>query len=110
MARDASFGDGTGLDKLVTRVVEPPPKQTALEPLPPATPIAASRGEGRSPAPARSSGASTGADWTETSRTYWADKNITSSDGMFTIVVKPLKKVSFTDGGTGTLHLNFLNP
>lgn len=31
-------------------------------------------------------------------RTYWGDKTFTTSDGVFTFIVKPIKKVSFTSG------------
>lgn len=31
-------------------------------------------------------------------RTYWDDRTYTSSDGVFTFIVKPIKKVSLTSG------------
>lgn len=31
-------------------------------------------------------------------RTYWDDRTYTTSDGVFTFIVKPIKKVTFTSG------------
>jgi hypothetical protein len=48
-------------------------------------------------------------DWTETSRTYHADKLVTSSDGYFTIKFKPVNKVTLQNGTGQTMTLTFLN-
>lgn len=39
-------------------------------------------------------------------RTYWGDRTYTSSDGVFTFIVKPIKKVSLTSG----YSINFAEP
>lgn len=43
-------------------------------------------------------------------RTWWPDQTITSSDGIFTIKLKPIKKVSFTDANDALVELIFAEP
>lgn len=56
-------------------------------------------GVGRTPA----SGSGSGGEMQETSvadREYWTDETVTSTDGAFTWIVKPIKRVKLTSGGS----------
>lgn len=44
------------------------------------------------------------------SRTYWDDVTITSTDGIFTMVEKPIKSMSFTDPNDNSLVINYAEP
>lgn len=86
-----------------------------LEETAPATPIPASRGVGR-PAPGNSSssgGAGIASPLTEKAyadRTYHSAKTITSSDGIFTLVVNPAKKLIFYDANGEKVEVIFQAP
>lgn len=43
-------------------------------------------------------------------RVYWSNKTLTSSDGLFTLVIKPIKKIAMTDASAAAVDLFFANP
>lgn len=50
---------------------------------------------------------------TETSysaRTYWTDKTITSTDGLITIAIAPIKQMTFTDANNQEVKFDFKQP
>lgn len=44
------------------------------------------------------------------SRTYWADKNYTSTDGLITLVLKPIKRVSLLDANGESVLIDYKSP
>jgi hypothetical protein len=108
------IGDGIGLDKFVTRLVSQDPQRAPLPELPAAAPIGAARGEGRAVAERRNPVGSLGTqDLTETAfanRTYWPDELVSTSDGMFSFVIKPIKEVFLTDSVGTPAKWTFADP
>lgn len=45
-----------------------------------------------------------------TDRTYHPDKTIKSSDGLFSLVIKPLRVVKFKDAGNADVQIIFAEP
>lgn len=43
-------------------------------------------------------------------RAFWAEKAITSTDGLFVIKVKPIKQMSFLDASLAPVVMNFSEP
>lgn len=43
-------------------------------------------------------------------RTFWPEKAITSTDGIFVIKVKPIKQMSFQDANLAAVVMNFSEP
>ena len=59
-------------------------------------------GKGRTPASSGSGGANL-VEAAFSGRTYWATRTVISSDGLFAMEVKPVKKITFQTGATITL-------
>ncbi len=93
------------IDKLVSRETG---WKVFLKDRAPAQPIGASIGVGK---PVASKAGGGGGDLTETSfaaRTYYPDKYITTSDGIFTF--QALKSCTFTDASGATIKITFAPP
>jgi hypothetical protein len=43
-------------------------------------------------------------------RNYWASKTITSTDGLITWQVEPIKKMFFTDANSNTVEIDYAEP
>lgn len=43
-------------------------------------------------------------------RTYWSDKTITSTDGLITIVIAPIKKMKFADANNQVVVFDYKQP
>jgi len=43
-------------------------------------------------------------------RTYWADKTITSTDGLIVIVIAPIKQMKFTDANDQSVVFDYKQP
>lgn len=56
-------------------------------------------GRGRTPASSGGSGANQ-IEAAFSARTYWTTRNVVSSDGLFVMEVKPVRKVTFQSGAT----------
>ena len=64
-------------------------------------------------APKYSTGDGIASPLTETAyadRTYWADKTITSTDGLITIVIAPIKQMKFTDANNQVVVFDYKQP
>jgi len=87
---------------------------TKLDETAPATPIPASRGVGRPAAGnASSAGGGISSPLTEreyADRTYHPAKTLTTSDGIFTLVVNPVKKIVFYDASGEKVEAIFQAP
>lgn len=60
--------------------------------------------------PGGSSGAGIASPLTETAREYWPDQTVASTDGIFTLIVKPIKRVEFIDAAGNDAAMDFLEP
>ncbi len=81
--------------------------------LPAARPTSAIPARSGSSGPVTGPGSGISGPLTETSysaRTYWADVTITSTDGIFTMVEKPIKSISFADALSNSLVMNYAQP
>lgn len=47
---------------------------------------------------------------TETVRTHYTERNAVSSDGVFTVVYKPIKKLTCRDAKGGPVVFDFIDP
>ena len=59
-------------------------------------------GKGRTPASTSGSGSNL-VEGAFSARTYWTTRTVISSDGLFAMEVKPVKKITFQTGATLTL-------
>lgn len=82
--------------------------------LPAATPVAAIPARGGSAKPGEAGGtgsiASPLTEQAYATRTFWADKTITSTDGVLVIKVKPIKQMTFKDANLATVVMNYSEP
>ncbi len=68
---------------------------------------------GSSPPLARGSGGSIASPLSEadyTARNYWAAQTITSTDGLLTWEVEPIKKIFFTDANSNLVEFDYAEP
>jgi len=87
---------------------------TKLDETAPATPIPASRGVGR-PAAGNSAAAGGGIssplkEKAYSDRTYYEDYSLETSDGIFTLIVKPVKTLTFYDAAGEKVVFEFEEP
>lgn len=83
--------------------------------LPAAKPVAAipARSGVGMPPSGGSGGGSIAGPLTETSyaaRTWWPDRSLESSDGIFSLKIKPIKTVTMQDGNAATLVMSYAQP
>lgn len=81
--------------------------------LPEATPVSgipARSGSGRPGGGSTGSIASPLTEETFSTRTYWADQVISSTDGLFVIKIKPVKQMKFQDAQLAPVVFNFSEP
>ncbi len=68
---------------------------------------------GSSPPLARGSSGSIASPLVETAysgRNYWSSQIITSTDGMITWQIEPIKKMYFTDANSSTVEIDYAEP
>ena len=103
----------TTVDELNSLIAPATPKP-GLPPVEPRGGVPATRGRGDYTAPAGgSSTAGIASPLTETNygdREYWAEKTITSSDGLLSFRLRPIKSISQTDANGAPVVQLFANP
>lgn len=114
MSNRASYGDGTGLDKSVTRLVDLP-APAAAPPVEQVAGIPPQRGVGAQGAAKPASSASGGiagplVEKDATRRLYYDSVVLTSTDGLLTIAIRPIKRVIFADPANRELIVDFAAP
>ncbi len=85
-------------------------KSLPAAPVAPAIPARSGTGK---PAPVASGTGAIASPLTETAfadRTWWASRNKTSTDGLFTLAHTPLKSIKFADANTAEVVINFADP
>lgn len=101
------------LTRVIEQLLPPIGERKGLGVLPEADPIPAKVGLGLNKGSGIGGGGGLASPFTETAytdREYWADAEMITADGLFTLYIRPVKVLHFIDAGGSPAVFNFSQP
>jgi hypothetical protein len=106
---------GAAVQEDINRLVRPTAPRQQLKTVPPVGALPPQRGRADYKAPATGAAGGSGIaspliEQDYTARTYWSDVTVTSTDGLRSFVIKPIKEITQLDASLETVKQQFAQP